>query len=161
MKRMYVGAYNRTCQRAVAQAELCNVVAKLADVRRKCEARFVARQTHLHHALCLRSNNRKRQFSCGCGRMVHMNDQQSTRHVARNIQLALENILLEPELSQVHEVAELLGQFTCTKKWNVSETHKRMYDGTYNSPWNKLSARMSLIKLTRLASSLGNSPAKK
>ena len=106
---MYDGTYNRTCQRAVAQVELCNVVAKLADVRREREARFVASQIHVH-ALCLHTNNHKRQFSCGCGRMVHMNDQQSTRHVARNIQLTSDRIAAHVELFQIDKLPELLGQ---------------------------------------------------
>ena len=45
-------------------------------------------------------------------------------HVGRDMQLALELIVVHVEVGQLDEVAELLGQFTCTKKWNVSKTHK-------------------------------------
>ena len=36
-------------------------------------------------------------------------------YVARDIQLALELIVAQVEVGQLDEVAELLGQFTCTK----------------------------------------------
>ena len=57
------------------------------------------------------------------------------RHYVRwDIQLASELIAAQVEKGQIDEVAELLGQFTCTKGWNISKTHKRMYDRAYGSP---------------------------
>ena len=95
---------------------------------------------------------------------VHGAQEWSTKCEAlvRAIQLAPELIAVQEEGGQIDEVTELLGQFICTqKKWNVSKPHKRMYAGTYNSPWNALSFRRRVIKLTRLPSSLGSSPEKK
>jgi hypothetical protein len=54
------------------------------------------------------------------------------------MQLASELIAVQKEVGQIDELAELLGQFTCTKRWDVSKTHKRMYDGAYILPWNAL-----------------------
>ena len=82
-------------------------------------------------------------------------------HVCWNIQLALELILVQPELGQIDELAKLLGQFACKKqRLNVSKMHKHMYVGTYNSLPIELLETLKRVKLMSLPSSLGNSPAK-
>ena len=52
-------------------------------------------------------------------------------------QLASELIEIQGELGQIDEVAELLGQFTCTQKSGMSakRTNACMMEHT-NSPWN-------------------------
>ena len=62
IQRMYAGTYNCTCQQAIAQIELCNIVAKLADTRTERETRFVVSQSK-GHALRRHANNFKRQVS--------------------------------------------------------------------------------------------------
>ena len=82
------------------------------------------------------------------------------RMYAGTYKLALELIVVQEEIHQIDEVAELLGQFSC-KNVKMSADIQRMYAGTYNSPWNSLSPRPSWVKLTRLPSCLGSSPAQK
>ena len=41
-------------------------------------------------------------------------------HVCWNIQLALESVVVQPQLFQIDKFAELLGQFSC-KSENVSK----------------------------------------
>ena len=47
-------------------------------------------------------------------------------NVGRNIQLTLELVVVQVELGQIDEVAELLGQFSCKTSENVSKI-----DNTY------------------------------
>ena len=54
-------------------------------------------------------------------------------NVGRNIQLASKLIVEQVERGQIDEIAELLGQFTCAKRWNVSKTHKRICMMGYTS----------------------------
>ena len=54
---------------------------------------------------------------------------------AGTYKLALELIVVQVEIDQIDEVAELLGQVTC-KTSKMSANIQRMYAGTYNSPRN-------------------------
>ena len=52
-------------------------------------------------------------------------------HVCWDIQLALELIVVQVELGQIDEVAELLGQFTCTKNgMSAKRIHACMMEHT-------------------------------
>ena len=51
-------------------------------------------------------------------------------YVVRNIQLALEPIVVQEEVGQIDEGAEFLGQFSC-KKMEMSGNMKCMCAGTY------------------------------
>ena len=54
----------RTCQRAIREVELYDIVAKLANIRWKCEA-SVASQSNVD-SLCLHANHFEGQLACAC-----------------------------------------------------------------------------------------------
>ena len=87
----------------------------------------------------------------------------SAKHTSRvcwNIQLTLESILLEPELSQVHEVAELLGQLSC-EKVETSANTQRMYAGTYKLALELIVGQPEVGQFDEVAELLGQLSCKK
>ena len=63
MKVLITGT-ERTCQRAMREVELYDIVAKLANIRWKCEA-SVASQSNVD-SLCLHANHFEGQLACAC-----------------------------------------------------------------------------------------------
>ena len=54
----------QTCQRVIREVEFCDIVAKLANVRWKCEA-LVAVESNVD-SVCLHADNLERQLACAC-----------------------------------------------------------------------------------------------
>ena len=61
----------QTCQRAIREVEFCDIVAKLANVRWKCEA-LVAAESNVD-SVCLHADNIEGQLACVRVRKHHCN----------------------------------------------------------------------------------------